>query len=98
MSIRIGNTILPLNNVGIQSYQHFFNAEDFQKNSSTQLYELTIYYDQHKIENIGFVVSYQKDIDNVYSNVLVDFTWDAARDIKIISTEAYDGKAIIYGA
>lgn len=96
MSIRIGNTILPLNNVGIQSYQQSFDTGDFQENSSTQLYELTIDYDQHKIDNIGFVVSYQL-IENNYCTCLCDYQFDSNKTVKILSSNSYNGMVIIFG-
>ena len=96
MSIRIGNTILPINNVGIQSYQQSFDTGDFQENSSTHLYELIISYDQHKIDNIGFVVSYQL-VENNYCTCLCDYQFDSNNNVKILSSNPYNGMVSIFG-
>lgn len=96
MSIRVGNTILPISNVGVNTYQYSFSTTNFTLSSSTDLYELTIPYTSHGIDNIGFIISYQ-NIDDTYYTILVDYKIDTNKNITLISNTAYNGIVTIYG-
>ena len=80
--------------VGLKAYKQTFTTSNFTSSSGS--YTLSIPYSTHKISNIGFVVSYQL-VGSNYCTCLCDYQFDSNNNVKILSSNSYNGMVIIFG-